>query len=242
VIALLGAVIAASVVGSLHCVVMCGPLVAVHHGAPRGQVAPLVALHHGGRLLAYVGLGIGAGALGGAIELAGELASVQRAAMIVAGVALVGWGVVLVARSLGVLGTAAEPAPARGRVFDVAVGALRRQAPRRRAALFGAITGLLPCGWLWAFVVTAAGTASWWQGGLVMGVFWAGTLPALVGATALLGPVLGGLRARWPVVTGLVLIGLGATALLVRMPLLTQAPSKTPSCHAHGGHAAGMAP
>lgn len=44
----------------------------------------------------------------------------------------------------------------------------------------GMLTTLLPCGWLWAFAVTAAGTASPLIGAAVMAAFWIGTLPMLV--------------------------------------------------------------
>ena len=55
-----------------------------------------------------------------------------------------------------------------------------RLAPPARALVIGLLTTLLPCGWLYAFVATAAGTANPLLGALTMGVFWAGTLPVLV--------------------------------------------------------------
>ena len=230
--ALLTAVLAASVIGSLHCVVMCGPLVALHHRSG-GSVATLVALHQLGRLLAYVVLGATAGALGSAIDLAGDMLQVQRVALVATGIALVFWGSVVVHKALR------TPSPARAgaetdSVFGTAVRKIGVRAPRKRAALLGMLTGLLPCGWLWAFVVTAAGTASWWKAALVMTVFWAGTVPALVGASSLITPVLGRLRRRWPLVTGMVLIALGITALVVRVPLVQTASEAQPSCHRQG--------
>jgi len=44
----------------------------------------------------------------------------------------------------------------------------------------GLSTTLVPCGWLYAFVATAAGTGSVISALTVMLVFWVGTLPALV--------------------------------------------------------------
>jgi len=223
VIALLGAVFAASVVGSLHCVAMCGPLIALHG---KGGLRHGAALHHGGRLVGYATLGAIAGAVGSAVDVAGRALAIQRAAMIVAGAIVLAAGVFALATALGWH----RPRPARPGVFDVAVGRLRRVRPGRRAALFGALTALLPCGWLWAFAVTAAGTGHAATGAVVMAVFWAGTLPLLVGATVLLGPVLGALRARLPVVTAIVLLALGVAALTMRVPML--APSGgVPACH-----------
>ncbi len=49
-----------------------------------------------------------------------------------------------------------------------------------RAGVVGLLTTFLPCGWLYAFAITAAGTADPIKGGLVMAAFWAGTTPILV--------------------------------------------------------------
>lgn len=231
-IAMLAAVFAASVIGSLHCVVMCGPLVAIHHRSA-GSVSSLVALHHAGRLVAYLLLGIVAGAVGGAVEIAGELLHVQRGALIITGVGLLLWGAVIIHKTLG----ASAASTASGRpdsAFGSAVRKIGVRAPRKRAALLGMMSGLLPCGWLWAFVITAAGTASWWKAAVVMAVFWAGTLPVLVGASTLLGPILGRFRRRWPLVTGAVLIALGMVVLVARVPLVRSHEAAQPSCHRQG--------
>jgi sulfite exporter TauE/SafE len=213
---------------------MCGPLIALHG---RGGLRHGAALHHLGRLDGEAALGAIAGALGGAVDLAGRTVEVQRVAMIIAGAVVIGAGLVALATALGWprpwlarRGATHEPGGRSPRAFDVAVGRLRRVRPGRRAAMFGAVTALLPCGWLWAFVVTSAGTGHAATGALVMAVFWAGTLPLLVGATVLLAPVIGGLRSRLPVVTAIVLLALGTAALTMRAPLL--APSgAVPSCH-----------
>ena len=67
-----------------------------------------------------------------------------------------------------------------------------RGRPRTRALVIGLLTGLLPCGWLYAFVVTAAGTGSRSRGAALMAVFWLGTLPVMAG------PGRGRRRARGP--------------------------------------------
>src|SRR5690606_18807129 len=54
-----------------------------------------------------------------------------------------------------------------------------------RAALLGVSTGLLPCGWLYAFALSAAATGSARDGALVMAAFWLGSVPALVGVGAI---------------------------------------------------------
>ncbi|MBE7450024.1 MAG: sulfite exporter TauE/SafE family protein [Kofleriaceae bacterium] len=53
------------------------------------------------------------------------------------------------------------------------VGSAGGGGARARAALLGLLSAALPCGWLWAFVVVAAGTGSPVGGALVMTAFWA---------------------------------------------------------------------
>ncbi len=99
----------------------------------------------------------------------------------------------------------------------------------------GAITGLIPCGWLWAFVITAAGTGSPVSGALVMLAFWLGTVPAMVGLLAFAGPVLARLRARMPAVTAVALIALGLGTLALRWRDAGTAQVAAPHCHhCHG--------
>ena len=85
----------AGITGSLHCVAMCGPLVGLASSGRMGPSARLALTHGVGRLLTYGVIGAGAGALGGALDLAGRLASVQRIAALAAGVGIVLWGLYL---------------------------------------------------------------------------------------------------------------------------------------------------
>lgn len=45
--------------------------------------------------------------------------------------------------------------------------------------LLGLFSVLLPCGWLYTFIMSASASRSPFGGGLVMGIFWVSTLPAL---------------------------------------------------------------
>jgi sulfite exporter TauE/SafE len=235
--ALLATVLASSVVGSLHCAAMCGPLQSLYldrslTGGERWR-RPLA--HAGGRLAAYVSLGAVAGAVGAAVDLAGAAADVQRAAMIVAGVLLVAWGAVALASALG------APVPSlRPRAFNRGLVTIRRRRPAVRAALIGLLSAALPCGWLWAFVVVAAGTGSLPGGALVMATFWLGTVPMMVGLGAFAAPVIRQLGARLPFVTAAALVAVGVMALHARVPLVrgaavgadagTGVPTE-PACH-----------
>jgi sulfite exporter TauE/SafE len=98
----------------------------------------------------------------------------------------------------------------------------------------GTLTGLLPCGWLWAFVITAGGTGHPLSGAAVMAAFWIGTVPAMVGLLAFAGPVIAGIRARMPVVTAMVLIALGLGTLAFRWRDAGVVQVIAPHCHCHG--------
>jgi sulfite exporter TauE/SafE len=222
--AVLPTILLSSLVGSVHCLAMCGPLVGLHGGA---RTIRLALVHALGRLTTYAVLGAGAGLVGRAIDLAGDLGAVQRAATIVAGGIVIGWGAFQLAVAFGWL----RDAKLKSTAFANSLVQIGTKRAATRAWLVGVLTGLLPCGWLWAFVVTAAATSSPFAGALVMAVFWLGTVPAMTGALAMSGVLVRWLRGRMPIVTALVLIALGITTLATRW---TEAGSKqvaAPSCH-----------
>ena len=222
--ALWATILLSSLAGSLHCLAMCGPLVGLHGGARSLRLALVHAL---GRGTTYVGLGAAAGLVGRAVDLAGRLAAVQHVAAVVAGVVIVAWG----ARSIAIARGWMQVRPASGALFQRGLSQLRGRRAVRRAWLIGLLTGLLPCGWLWAFVVSAAGTASPWTGASVMVVFWLGTLPAMTGALALGGPAIERIRRKLPVISALVLIALGLATLAARWDVAGAAAVTAPHCH-----------
>lgn len=223
-IALLFGILVASLIGSVHCIAMCGPLVGMHGGA---RTLRLALVHALGRLTTYATLGVLAGLLGRAIDLAGRLADIQRVASIVAAIVILGWGVLSIAVALGWR----HEAHLQGVLFRRGLVQLRGRRPASRAWFVGVLTGLLPCGWLWAFVVSAAGTASPLAGAAVMAVFWLGTVPAMTGILTVGGPVIAWLRRRLPIVTALVLIAVGLVTLAARWPDAGAAGVAHPSCH-----------
>jgi sulfite exporter TauE/SafE len=222
VIAILATVLVTSLAGSLHCVAMCGPLV----GLVGEHSLRLSMMHALGRLLTYATLGAIAGLVGSAVNIAGALGSVQHAATIVAGVVIVGWGVRAIAIARGWW----TPRRAEGTAFARGLVRLRRRPPVARAWIAGALTGLVPCGWLWAFVVSAAGTGGALAGAALMAVFWLGTVPAMTGLLSLAGPIVDRLRARVPVITAVTLIALGVGTLAMRWDA-TPTGTTAPSCH-----------
>ncbi len=226
--ALLLGILVASLIGSVHCIAMCGPLVGMHGGA---RTLRLALIHALGRLATYTTLGILAGLVGQAVDLAGRLAQVQRVASIVAAVVILGWGALSISVALGWR----HEAHLQGVLFRRGLVQVRRRRPAARAWLVGALTGLLPCGWLWAFVVSAAGTASPLAGAAVMAVFWLGTVPAMTGVLTVGGPVIAWLRTRLPIVTAVVLIAVGLVTLASRWPDAGTSGIERPACHDTGG-------
>lgn len=216
---IVAAIVASSLAGSLHCGAMCGPLVGLYGPAS----VRLAGLHALGRLVTYTGLGIAAGAVGRAVDLAGQLGSVQHVASIACAVAIVAWGVRGLFRGV-------DPERA-GTGFRKGLVQIRRAAPARRMFATGMLTGLLPCGWLWAFVVMAAGTGEPVSGGAVMLAFWLGTVPMMLGLMTALAPVLARVRAKVPRATAIVLVVVGLGTLALRWRDAGAAQVAHPHCH-----------
>jgi sulfite exporter TauE/SafE len=238
VISLLGGVFLASLLGGTHCVAMCGGFVCFYAGSSGGREgasgarasrALAHAAYHGGRLVAYAILGALAGAVGAGIESLGAWAGVERAASIVAGAFMVAWGAGAwfhaARRTRASFVTAARAAPGgasaggsiRRRAFATtraALAAIHAWPPASRALTVGLLTALLPCGWLWAFVVTAAGTAHPAWGALAMAVFWSGTVPLLAGLGLAAQAASGPIRRRLPVLTPILLVAVGLWTLV----------------------------
>lgn len=235
--ALCAAVLGASLLGSLHCAGMCGGLVAFAAGAGaegprRARFARHVA-YHGGRLGAYVGLGLAAGTLGAALDLGGRLLGFQRAAAVGAGIFVALWGGYALATALGVrLPQPKAPGPLR-RAIGHGLERFAGRPPVERALAVGLLSALLPCGWLWAYVAVAAGTGGAAGGALVMAVFWAGTVPALVAVGAAVQAAAGPLRRAAPAICAAALVIVGLTTVVLRATASpAQAAGGEPACHA----------
>ncbi len=218
-IALLLSVLGASVLGSLHCAAMCGGFVCAVSGQGRPLASQVV--WHMGRGAIYLALGAGAGALGAGFEHVLVAWGLPHVAAVLAGVLLVVSGVVALARLAG-LGGPHEAAPSPfARVLGEGLRRVRDWPVLPRGFAMGAMTGLLPCGWLWAFVATAAGTGHAENGLLVMTAFWLGTLPALAAVGLAAGRVLQPLRQRLPMVTALAMIVVGLLSIAGRFSMHT---------------------
>ena len=190
--------------------------------APR--VSSLLA-YHGGRLTAYVILGVAAGALGAGVERVGALAGVSRAAAIVSGLLMVGWGAATLLAVRGRRSARFHPPATIQRTLGAVVSRIGDRRGVERAGITGLATALLPCGWLYAFVAAAAGTGSPWRAMLVMGLFWTGTLPVMVTFGFGLQRLAGRLRRHLPLVTASVVVTIGVLTIAGRLrPMASHQP------------------
>jgi sulfite exporter TauE/SafE len=175
---------------------MCGPFIAFCVGADRNSPARHAAVqcaYHGGRLVSYALLGTIAGTLGAAANWGGQVLGFQKTAMIAAGAFMVLFGAIALARVLGLrIGAAGVPKPL-AIAFGRAQAFVRDRDPVTRALVIGLLSILLPCGWLYFFVIASAATGGPLTGALAMSAFWLGTVPALaaigIGVQTLFGPL-----------------------------------------------------
>jgi uncharacterized protein len=224
---LLAGVFTASLLGSVHCGAMCGAFACLANRASRRDV-----WYHGGRLLAYLALGLLAGGAGATLNAAGMVARIQHTAAIITGLMLIGWGAVQL-RNASRPGAHAAVS-AWGGVLQRIMTRTAAWPPAARATAIGLTTGLLPCGWLWAFLATAVGAGSPLRAALVMLVFWAGTVPALVAVTVGATRLRLLSRVRWPAASAVLVLvlGIGQLAAHVLLPLQHSAAGQA---HVHGG-------
>ncbi|MGO9112389.1 MAG: sulfite exporter TauE/SafE family protein [Thermoguttaceae bacterium] len=232
---LLITVLIASFVGSLHCVGMCGPLVAFAVGDPTGgKPAPRVWLHaayHGGRLLTYTLVGAVCGLLGAAIDCGGARLGCHRAAALLAGTMMIAVGLAAALRAVGVR---LPDLPLPGLIHRLVLAGQRSAfalTPLPRALSTGLLTAFLPCGWLYLFALKAAETGSPFRGALFMIAFWLGSVPALILVGAGVQTLARLLGRHLPLVTAMVIVLLGVFTLAFWMhtPVLAFEPVKSPA-------------
>lgn len=250
---LLLAVFVASLLGSLHCAGMCGGLVAIAvtpvlRGGPvmLAIQARLHVAYHAGRFVAYTALGAVAGALGAALQASGTLVGLQHTAGPIAGALIIAMAVIGLARAIGLRLPSLPTSNRLNRLLSRLHASTSQWTPLSRSTAIGALSGLLPCGWLYMFVVAAAGTGHTATGAAVMAAFWAGSVPILVfvgtGVQALRSVI--GRHVPVLMSLALLLVGLWTAGGRLRLPTLHVAPpslnastpTAEPPCCSHHGH------
>jgi uncharacterized protein len=238
--------VSAGLLGSAHCIGMCGGLIAVASDGASSlkQRVVVQAGYQAARLSSYVILGAVAGGLGRALDLAGRAAGLGEAAAVLAGVTMSLWGLLAVLQATGALERKLPGfrlLPARALAW---LGSARQRPPLLRAVLLGGASALLPCGFLYAFALAAAATGSPLGGALVMAALWLGNLPALLGFGLLFAGALSRLKRHIPLLSAASVLLLGIFTLNSRVNLpafavasVTSAlPTKAAAPHAPSVH------
>ena len=188
----------AGLLGGAHCAAMCGGIVSLTcapgpDGKARGVVYPLA--YNLGRVASYVAAGALAGALG-------QAGMALRGGALARHLLMFLMGATLIVVALNVAGV--RPVT---RGIEVAGGFLWRHVqPASRHFLpvtspwqalgLGALWGWLPCGMVYAVLLTALASGNAGEGALILAAFGLGTLPNLLA----IGAAVGGVR-RWMQIT-----------------------------------------
>lgn len=170
------AALVAGLLGSVHCVAMCGAFAASCTRARGGLPA-----WHLGRLASYTLLGALAGQFGQLLPGPAWVPGAVAAAFLL-------WF------ALALAGLVPEP-----RLIPAGLTAAGTRAAGSTSLgaqlVFGVLNGFLPCGLVYTALSTAVAQADWVRGGAVMLAFGVGTLPAL--SLAALGLRRVGLASLW---------------------------------------------
>ncbi len=172
-------ILISGLLGSSHCIGMCGPFAALLGGGADDwrQNAQWQLLYSLGRIFTYTTLGAMAG-YGGE-----RLAGLRPAGLNATALLALAAGVFLTYEGLITAGVGRRLFATRGVTTCPTGGLLRsmlRHRNRQGVFLAGVATGFLPCGLVYAFLLTAARTGSLFWGAAVMAVFGCGTIPLMV--------------------------------------------------------------
>jgi uncharacterized protein len=222
----------AGILGTAHCLGMCGPFALLIGGGSRTWSGALSrqGAYTAGRVFTYAVLGATAGYCGARlVALFPTFMNLPAALAILAGVMLVYQGL----RAAGWLPSlfSKSAAPCVGSSF---FSQFLRQPGASGVFLAGVFTGLLPCGLLYGMLALAASTHSLPLGAVTMIVFGLGTAPAMILA-GLSGRIVGLATRRWLfaaaawclILTGLVSVARGVSYLSIDH----QPPVGCPLCH-----------
>jgi hypothetical protein len=192
--AMLLTALAAGLLGGAHCAAMCGGIVSLTCAPGAGSksrpvVFPLA--YNGGRIASYVLAGALAGAAGQAGMALRGGALAQHLLMFLMGAALI-----VVALNVAGVRPVTRGIEAAGgflwrHVQPVSRHFLPVTSPWQALGL-GALWGWLPCGMVYAVLLTALASGNAGEGALILAAFGLGTLPNLL----VIGAAAGGVR-RW---------------------------------------------
>lgn len=168
-VALVVGILSSSFFGSWHCAAMCGPI------ATLMSTRNSLVAYHLGRLVSYCLLGLFAGSLG-QIFLNSDFIALRWISSVLLALILISSGAALLWP--GFFSQRLALAPWSHKIL-LLIKKLQAFHIGRSGFVVGLLTALLPCGWLYTYVVAAMATRSAWAGTLTLFLFWLGGLPAL---------------------------------------------------------------
>jgi len=165
-----------------HCIGMCGGIVVAYSTIKISPESSKVSqstshlLYSFGRVFTYTILGAMFGALGGVATFSNNAN----------GGLLIFAGIVMVLAGLSLMGkikflTLIEHSFSSSSVYKTAFKAVLNSKSNLSFFVLGMLNGLLPCGFVYFFAITAASTADALSGALVMAMFGLSTIPAMFG-------------------------------------------------------------
>lgn len=204
------------ILGTGHCLGMCGPLVVAFPMRVGGLSAHL--LYHAGRLATYTAVGLFMGGLGvglSRLALLGGADPLRWIVRVQVGFSLVA-ALFLCHFGLTRLGVVREPewmslaTPSRIPGYRRVVGTLGGRRSRVAMLLLGAMLGFLPCGLSFAAFSRALASGSAASGALLVICFGIGTVPGLLALGTAGAGILRRYRRQSDVLAGLLMIGMAA--------------------------------
>lgn len=160
-------ILTASFFGSWHCAGMCGPIASLL--AQRKQLFA----YHVGRFISYVGFGALAGQIG-SFFLGSQFNQLRFLSATVLGLMLIFMG--LKALNFKFISRFLE----NFRILNKVVYQIQAFKLNKPGWLIGLLTVLLPCGWLYTYLLAAVASQSPYAGAFIMFLFYLGGLPALL--------------------------------------------------------------
>jgi uncharacterized protein len=212
----------AGVLGSFHCVGMCGAIVvayALRSGAAAGGKLPATAFstvpmhltYNAGRVFSYTAVGALAGLIGGVI---GTVHAAGSWFSLIAGGLMVVTGILMLDLVPGIRIWDGGEATWIRRLHLRSLANLLSLATLESKFYIGLLTPLLPCGLLYSMFLKAAATGTPLDGALTMLLFGAGIVPSLF-VTGLLSSYAGiRIRRFATTIAALTIIIMGATIIL----------------------------
>lgn len=195
------AILLASLIGSPHCVGMCGGFVSFY-SAQRNSFIDHIQ-YNLGRLFAYIFLGVLAYYLGATINKMASIIGLQSIAGLIVGIILVYWGT----SNLFAFNAWGKLPRVILKIFNsVHINSFKNTPV---PIIIGLFSAFLPCAWLYAYVAIAATSESTSHAIITMFVFWLGTVPIMLGFGSLSGVFYSRLRSILPKISALLIIAAG---------------------------------